>query len=54
MRPWKEIDAIMIVGILNGGARQLNLWKLFDRCCHGGRSNLPVRSQPLIPTGGEG
>lgn len=40
MRPWREVDAIMVVGVMEGGARQLALWKLMDRWCHG-RSILP-------------
>lgn len=35
MRPKKEFDAILIVGVLEGGARQVSLWKIFDRWCHG-------------------
>lgn len=42
MRDPIEFDAIIIGGgALGGGLRQLTLWKLFDRCCHGGRQNLP-------------
>ena len=38
MRPADEFDAIIVVGTLQGGARQVALWKLLDRCCHPGRT----------------
>ena len=52
MRESREFEAIMIVGAMNGGARQLALWKLLDRCCHGGRLNLP--QFPLLPRNARG
>lgn len=42
MRPTKEFNAILIVGAMNGGARQVEIWKIFDRCCHGGVCCLPT------------
>lgn len=45
MRRWREFDAITIAGTMQGGCRQLNLWKLLDRWCHGGADLLP--SYPL-------
>lgn len=35
MRPTKEFNAILMVGVMNGGTRQVEIWKIFDRWCHG-------------------
>lgn len=47
MRPWNEFDAITIAGTMKGGCRQLKLWQLLDRWCHGGTDLLP--KYPLHP-----